>query len=1346
MKRTIVLAFAVISLLQTIQPSAQAQTCYTPITSFQGNYTLKANEEVSCGDGDETCKINQSAAGEVGTIGVGVSCTQAQWISFDTLTSASLNDTDTEPCPSLPPQITTLTGTGGGFSSITFLTIEPVTGTYTFFSDPSENWKETVKGCNSNTSKSGSAAPLFPLNNWPLTFSLPAKVQELTDVNLAPFLAQADFQGATVLWTLSFTRDPIYDPDDCKQEGHSIIGCQSQSLGEVVPIVGTGFNLHYRSSRLTAGGNSVASADAAMIGGWTLSVHHAYDPNTHTLFVGDGTERKGYELGNPVRFNGHLLITSEDGSEVYVFTTAGQHLQTLRPMTGAVEYQFTYDAAGNLINVIDAVGNLTKIQRNASEQPTAIVSPFGQVTTLAVDNKGFLSKVTDPLGKSATFVNTSAGLLTSRTDENGNIFNYTYDSSGRLTEDSDSLGGFTKLARTNAPAGFGWTVGESTAMGVTSSYQTTLELPWIQDGTKPVSEQHTNTWPNGLKATSSSRLQNGQLSDSFALPDSMTDSATSAPDPVWGIQQPVVKSETLTKGNLTMNITGSRTTTLATAGNPFIVNTETDSQTVNSRTYTSTFTGLTRSWVRTSPVGRTVTLGLDSLERLSSAQIGGLTATTFTYDSRGRLASATQTSTTDGTRKFTFAYNSQGFVASVTDPMLLKTSFAYDADGRPLTTTLPDGRMVDYTYDANGNRTATTPPGKSAHNFAYNAVDLLETYTPPAAAETGPTTYAYDLDRNLTSVTLPDGERINYGYDTAGRLISLGTPTGTTTLTYDSTTGDLATAARGVEHTAYSYDGPLPTMSTLTGTVAGSVSRTYDNNFWVTAETINGTSSMAFQHDNDGLLTKAGSLTIARNSQNGLITGATLGLTTDSRTYNTFGELIGYNASVNGTPVYKVSFTRDADGRVTAKTETIAGATNSYVYSYDVAGRLTKATKNNTTDTYAYDTNSNRLSATNLSGTVTGTYDAQDRLLKYGAASYAYTANGELTTQTVGAQTTSYTNDVLGNLIAAILPKGTKITYIIDGENHRVGKEVNGVLQTGFLHDGNQIVAQLNGNNQLLSQFIYATGSNSPDYMISGGVTYRIFSDHLGSPILIVNAVTGAIAEQITYDEFGNVMKDTNPGFQPFGFAGGLYDRDTKLVRFGARDYDPNTGRWTAKDPIRFSGGDSNLYGYVWNDPVNISDPAGLEGDCACEQKDSSTINNYTGGFVDEYTELGGIPVLGPWGLILKIKFGTTSPTEVVRILMNDTSVDKGSSAYVAGQFTVDVISSLFGGREAGSSAGKSILQVLEEGGSVTAENKAAARRLEKILERTAQRGCGSKINSRAGTGWIRNVPRDINY
>ena len=61
------------------------------------------------------------------------------------------------------------------------------------------------------------------------------------------------------------------------------------------------------------------------------------------------------------------------------------------------------------------------------------------------------------------------------------------------------------------------------------------------------------------------------------------------------------------------------------------------------------------------------------------------------------------------------------------------------------------------------------------------------------------------------------------------------------------------------------------------------------------------------------------------------------------------------------------------------------------------------------------------------------------------------------------------------------------------------------------------------------------------------------------------------------------------------GFAGGLYDQDTGLVRFGARDYDPQVGRWTAKDPIRFAGDGPNLYGYVLADPVGRFDWSGMD-------------------------------------------------------------------------------------------------------------------------------------------------------
>ena len=107
-------------------------------------------------------------------------------------------------------------------------------------------------------------------------------------------------------------------------------------------------------------------------------------------------------------------------------------------------------------------------------------------------------------------------------------------------------------------------------------------------------------------------------------------------------------------------------------------------------------------------------------------------------------------------------------------------------------------------------------------------------------------------------------------------------------------------------------------------------------------------------------------------------------------------------------------------------------------------------------------------------------------------------------------------------------------------------------------------------------------------------MNYYLLYDTIGS-LRAVADPGGTIIKRIDYDSFGFIVNDTNPAFSvPLGFAGGFYDRDTKLVRFGARDYDPALGRWTAKDPIDFAGGDMNLYGYVGNSPVNWVDPSGL--------------------------------------------------------------------------------------------------------------------------------------------------------
>ena len=213
-------------------------------------------------------------------------------------------------------------------------------------------------------------------------------------------------------------------------------------------------------------------------------------------------------------------------------------------------------------------------------------------------------------------------------------------------------------------------------------------------------------------------------------------------------------------------------------------------------------------------------------------------------------------------------------------------------------------------------------------------------------------------------------------------------------------------------------------------------------------------------------------------------------------------------------------------------------------------------------------------------------YDAQDRLLSSGEMTY-------------------YTHDANGNQF--LTPNSSLLTsysYDRDALNRVTAKRVNGAVTQGRIYkDGLAPIAETDAEGNVVSFFVYGTSALSPDYMIKDGATYRLIRDFAGSVRLVVNADTGAIAQRLDYDSFGNVSQDTNPGFQPFGFKSGLYDSDTGLVHFGARWYDPATGRWISKDPILLQGG-LNLYAFCGNDPVNFSDPWGL-----CESYSPSFID-----------------------------------------------------------------------------------------------------------------------------------------
>ncbi|HLK36191.1 MAG TPA: RHS repeat-associated core domain-containing protein [Polyangiaceae bacterium] len=1006
-----------------------------------------------------------------------------------------------------------------------------------------------------------------------------------------------------IQWVFSPVPDDAID-DPCRVAG-SDIACQNQTLGESVPIAGTPFFLRYQSDRALgrAGADATAINDARGIGGWTLNVHHALDRNVERyggtngnpgfftvakgLFMGDGRARSAAKMQAPVPIGQKVYVTAEDGGEVYAFDSfSGQHLQTLQSDTGAAVYSFGYDAAGALTTVTDASGNVTTIQRDGDEHPTAIVSPFGQTTSLTVDANGYLSGIRDPAGRSVQPSADAGGLLTSLTDANSNVHKFRYDGFGRLLSDVNPAGGSTTLARTDKSSGY--SVERTSALGQAATYG----VEFSSDASS-TTQKMTNTWPGGLVATKTDTQKSDELSEATSLPDGTTTATIFGPDPRWGIQAPIANTSTVTTpGGLRRQMSTARAVTLGDPGNPLSLQTQTDTIVVNGRTYTRAYASSTQTVTTTSPAGRQSATTLDNLGRVVKVAPPGLAPIQFSYDPQGHVTGIAQ-----DTRVSMFSYDSQGFLVSTTDPLSNVTAFTRDADGRVTVELLADGASVGFSYDPAGNLTSLTPPGRPAHGFAYTPIDLVASYQPPALAgvPSVSTSYTYDLDGQLTQWSRPDGMAPRLTYDTAGRVTALTISEGTLGRTYDSA-GRVATmtdASRG--SISYGYDGPLVTSETFSGAVQGGLARTYDSDFRVTSTTVDGANSASFGYDPDGLLVQAGPLGLTRDPQTGFVSATSAGGVTTTESRSSFGEVAGWSAAAGGNALYSATLARDLDGRLTGKNETMGGATTALTYAYDARGRLTDVSSNgNAVAHYGYDSNGNRTSFTGPAGTVSGTYDDQDRLLSYGAATYGYGANGELQSKTDPSGTTNYLYDALGNLRSTTLPDGTAIGYVIDARNRRVGKTVNGTLVQGLLYEGQlRPVAELDASNKVVSRFVYATRLNVPDIMVKSGVAYRVLTDLVGSVRLVVSTVDGSIAERIDYDEFGNVTRDTAPGFQPFGFAGGLYDRDTKLVRFGARDYDASVGRWTSQDPIRFAGGTSNLYEYADANPISLIDPAG---------------------------------------------------------------------------------------------------------------------------------------------------------
>jgi RHS repeat-associated protein len=896
------------------------------------------------------------------------------------------------------------------------------------------------------------------------------------------------------------------------------------------------------------------------------------------LYIADYTNELIKKVSFPSAFTDTVMaggnVFSEENRQGHVMSATGHHTKTVDLHTGITLRSFEYDDSRRLVSIEDRFGNQTTILRDESGIPVSIISPDGITTGLSIDQNNHLNRITYPDGSYYEFEYDPAGMMTNKIEPEGNRFGHQFDANGRLVLVTDEEGGNWTYSKDRYANGDSL-VQINTAEGNTTTYQD------VTASTGAVTS--TITGPAGAE-TLYGRSDDG-LGVTKALPCGMAFSFQNDLDPEYRYEFVREMLETTPAG---LEKATLRDKTYHQDYGTGEILSITETMDVNGKTTTIQDDLLSQKTV-ISPEGRPTTIQYDpDTLQTNSVSIPGLNDTITDYDDRGRPIS-----TSTGTRVTTYGYDTRGFLASTTDAENHTTSYAYDELGRVTRIDRPDSSSLWFAYDGNGNMTLLTNPNTIDHGFGYNRVNLNDTYLTPLS---GNYSFEYNRDRQLTQTNFPSGNQIINIYDST-RLIQVQTPEGNIDYTY--LCGDkVASMTNGTDSIAYAYDGKLLTAENVSGTLNQALVYDYNDDFNTTFFTYAGETT-GYSYDNDGMLTGSGIFTITRNADNGLPETVSSALLSVNRIFNGYGEIDAESSTVNGLAVSSWSLTRDNNGRITQKTDTIAGTPSNYNYTYDAMGRLLTVTKD-TVPVEAYQYNANGIRThemNNLRGIPdrSFTYSDEDHLLTAGNIVYQYDLDGFLISKTDGTDITQYDYSTRGELLRVTLPDSTLIEYVHDPSGRRIAKKINGNITEKYLWQGmTRLLAVYDGNDNLHMRFEYAD-DRMPVAMTQAGIRYYLAYDQVGS-LRTVAVGTGNVVKEMTYDSFGNLISDSDPTFDvPFGFAGGLHDRDTTLVRFGYRDYDPDIGRWTAKDPIFFAGGDTDLYGYVLNNPINFIDQLGLE-------------------------------------------------------------------------------------------------------------------------------------------------------
>ncbi|MFD4976496.1 RHS repeat-associated core domain-containing protein [Streptomyces sp. NPDC058424] len=593
---------------------------------------------------------------------------------------------------------------------------------------------------------------------------------------------------------------------------------------------------------------------------------------------------------------------------------------------------------------------------------------------------------------------------------------------------------------------------------------------------------------------------------------------------------------------------------------------------------------------------RTSTTNYDWTKGVSNKAVidpSGLAITrSFSYDTQGRLTKNTQPKSdgTDAGATVTTYYAASGSGTCGGHPEwadLVCTAGPVGAitGGGSNPAELP---IKTYEYDRWGNVSKLTETANGIKRTTSNTYDAAGRVTKTSV--TGgmgtlvpDTTTTYEPDNGNTSTITANGQTITHTYDQLGREISYNDGTGNTATTaYDALGRPVKITDSAPSTTTYTYDtskDPRGLETSRTDSVAGTFAATY-----------NADGDLATEHLPGGY-----TLTVTQDE-----TGATA-----SRVYTKDSD---------GTIVASDSVEQSVQGQIVGDTDT-SGQTRARGYSYDAAGRLTRADDIGPDGTctrrdYTFDNNTNRTALAVATGDVgaactsTGatttaySYDSADRLVTSGTV---YDAFGRTTTQASGATIGYYAND----LVRQQTKDGNRQTWSLDA----AGRLAAWTTETQG-SNGTWTQTRSKTNH-------YGCGCDSPDWIQESsstitrnvqGIDGDLAATTSGtSTVLQMTVVHGDTTVQLplddstapvasAYDEYGNLEDDTTT--TRYGWLGGKQrssETVTGATLMGVRLYDPTTGRFLSSDPV--PGGSANAYDYANQDPANQFDLTGTQVD-----------------------------------------------------------------------------------------------------------------------------------------------------